>query len=613
MAWCASALFSAKFEKTFAPVIFSVILLLYLFGLLDALTLGFHIVRMVGIASFLFCVYMWIRSLKNADRPLKLWLTPGFFIFLFFSVIIFYTTYGKLFVIWDEFSHWGLTVKNMFHLQAFGSSSEATTFFKGYPPAISLFQYFFVMMQGVFSEGSLLRASATFSVALLLPIFSGFSWRQWKILPPLVLLLLCFIFLFSYTLFLFTSIIIDGILALLIAYILFLFFSQNKNSAIVFVHLGLACAVLALTKPSGKGLVIIVLLICLCDAIRTGNASGKLKKTFFLFLIPLAFILFATHSWDFHLRNLDIHEAWANSGGSFTLERFLAFIRGTGAPYQYVCLQNFVLAFIAFSKSGFVWVSYPIWIAVFAALGAIMHRMVKPDQKRTIIYCTVGVILGFIAYSISMLLLYVFAFLEYEAVELASFVRYMDTYILGGLVFMVYMLIWNVKHDDRKTAIAASTLCLVLVLATPLEAMFNHLSATKQINDSVIFRTKYMQTEFYNAFMNPAKDRVWVVEQNSIGDVYWKTKYHLTPVHINPLNTWSLGAKYGSRDEWTTDISAEAWSQMLYDDYTYVYVYQADERFANEYGHLFDGLIHNQTLYKIEKALGKITLCTTDH
>ena len=44
---------------------------------------------------------------------------------------------------WDEFSHWGSVVKSMFLTNGLSVKEGSSLMFKSYPPAISIFEYFF--------------------------------------------------------------------------------------------------------------------------------------------------------------------------------------------------------------------------------------------------------------------------------------------------------------------------------------------------------------------------------------------------------------------------------------------------------------------------------------
>ncbi len=60
--------------------------------------------------------------------------------------IVFYGGYnlfwhnGRMFLQTDEFSHWGLVVKNMFKLDVLVGGADTNIIFKDYPPATGVFQ-----------------------------------------------------------------------------------------------------------------------------------------------------------------------------------------------------------------------------------------------------------------------------------------------------------------------------------------------------------------------------------------------------------------------------------------------------------------------------------------
>lgn len=63
--------------------------------------------------------------------------------FLIACVGLFFLTYDLKVFEWDSFSHWALTVKDMYYRDVISADSSAATAYKSYPPGIALWQYFF--------------------------------------------------------------------------------------------------------------------------------------------------------------------------------------------------------------------------------------------------------------------------------------------------------------------------------------------------------------------------------------------------------------------------------------------------------------------------------------
>ena len=105
--------------------------MLYVAGMAGQLFMGRNVVLAVGVGSGLVCLYFLIReNVPFFDRVL----TPGFAAFVLITLFFWWNSEGRVFMQWDDFSHWGLGVRNMHFFGKLGNVAEATTKFKDYPP-----------------------------------------------------------------------------------------------------------------------------------------------------------------------------------------------------------------------------------------------------------------------------------------------------------------------------------------------------------------------------------------------------------------------------------------------------------------------------------------------
>ena len=82
-------------------------------------------------------------SKKDKKEIIHNIITPGMIIFGILTIIIFIFERGRMIAEWDEFSHWGSVVKSMFLTNGLSVKEGSSLMFKSYPPAISIFEYFF--------------------------------------------------------------------------------------------------------------------------------------------------------------------------------------------------------------------------------------------------------------------------------------------------------------------------------------------------------------------------------------------------------------------------------------------------------------------------------------
>ena len=100
---------------------------------------------------------------------------------------------GRTFLSSDEFSHWGLAIKNFYYLNDFANLENATTSFKDYPPAASIWGWFSVKLWFRYAEGIIINAQDMLLVSLSIPCFSWIEnkkdWKKWLIFSLIVILL----------------------------------------------------------------------------------------------------------------------------------------------------------------------------------------------------------------------------------------------------------------------------------------------------------------------------------------------------------------------------------------------------------------------------------------
>lgn len=170
IAGMATLFFKRRIEETIATTIFSIIAILYFAGMLSgSLLTGICFCGIIGILSVIYIVG---KIAADRGSVLRLCVTPGLVIFAMLFIWIMWLNDSRVFSSWDEFSHWGLAVKNMDYFDYFSNHPYSTDTFSGYPPATALWQYLFVKVGGVFSESNVYCAGGGISNRL---IFAGFE------------------------------------------------------------------------------------------------------------------------------------------------------------------------------------------------------------------------------------------------------------------------------------------------------------------------------------------------------------------------------------------------------------------------------------------------------
>ncbi len=571
-----------KTEQTVAMACFACIVILYICGLGGWLPAGVY--GCIGLAGISLLYLIW-RGVKDRTAWLTHLITPGLLACGLVGVWVWLAHRNRLLSAWDEFSHWGLVVKNMVYFDRFGNSPDATTYFKGYPPGTALFQYLWCKLYGSFQDAYLIRATNVLSFSLLLPLFAKLNWKRCWAFVPLFFVMMCLPLTFFSGFY--TELYVDALLGLLFAYILYSYFSADTMDSFLVANLALAGFVLTLTKAAGAGMALMAYLIIGMDwwrRRRHPEPTGRWKGRFGFVCLP-ASLLAAKMSWDWYLKVTHTSQPWAGMK-QLTWPAVWEFLRGQAPDYRYTVLKNFIMAAWERPLQPYILpMNLIMWVLLLAAIAFLLLWLVKDKaQRRRLGVAAAGLFGGGVLYTTSLLILYLFTYTQYEAIRLASYERYMGTYLLGALVFLVFMTLqYALQQAEGRQVVHA----MAAVMAGML--LFTNLRPCAQVTirrGASIQKTAQLRAPFASLYtfcqsLACDTDRLYVVCQQSDGKEYWIARYTATPIQINE-GCWSLGTPYGEQDIWTRPIPCSEWQKQL-KAYTYVYLHLVDDQFRREY------------------------------
>lgn len=558
----------------------SLIMFLYLLALANFLSLGIIIVATIGGSSIIYLTLVLFRKETTLNRLL---FNPGFIIFTMAVMLNYFWNANRLLAHWDEFSHWGLVVKNMHYFDALGTVPGATTYFTEYPPGASLLLYLYASFSIIFKEPVLYMAFNIIQVSLLVPILSIYERNNWKetILPALIIFSLPLAFYHNA----YSSLYVDCLLGLTFAYLLVIHYHHKETSAFKIFSLCFAAAFLVLIKPIGLYFALLAIGIIMLDSFLTLGENFRAKL---FYLVPLTALLLVYAAWNLHLANNVSETVWNTA--ELSLYSLLTLL--TAPPeYAFATVRNFGREVIPYMHLGLL----------LLGLSIIAYHCIKPDsllKKKRLIILTTGILGGFALYALMLLLLYLTVFSEQGAVNLASFSRYMNTYALGSALLTFYLLLILTRNLKKYKTI----ICIYLMLHLCLLVFPAIYTGYREIDYAKTLRSEYEKTLIFNDFMNADEDRIYFISQGSTGLDYWITRHNVTPLQLNRPFSWSiLTDQVNERDPLNRVISVSDWEEQLKASYTYVYLHSVDDRFKDSYGSLFldDSSISDLTLYQV--------------
>lgn len=607
--------FKHRIEETIVVAIMGVILVLYFSGLVCGGNLlpGVYICLLLGGGALLYVV----KSIITDRDGIKTYcLVPGLLIYFFLFGWIWYINRYRVFSSWDEFSHWGLVVKNMDFFDWFGNHPLSTVSFQGYPPATALWQYFIGKLYGGFYEGHVYQATGWLVASLCMPVASRLEWKSIfrAFFSVCFLIAVPMIFNGSYLVLLY----VDVLLGILLGYILYCGFYSKSKDVFYYVNIGIALCVLTITKASGTFLALVA--IAVIQGYEFVNEAEEkqeisIKRNLIILIGFLAAVFVGKMTWSLYLNLTETGEAWNTS--SMTISNIFNLILGKGEEYQYTTISNFLNALGETDFNSYIFnMRYVSWVVVAMALFFVLNRLVK--EKARLRFYAWGSMIGLAVYTVGLMLLYVFTYTEYEAVNLASFQRYLATYFVTLAYFISGVLFIEVNKRKnqfvKKTIMAASG---VLLLFVPVNAFWDVTFLYKeQVNMTVSQRDVYIEVMPYLEKLNYFENKIWFISQNTSGFDYWYLKYLVTPIEPAGGGIWSLGKPYSENDMYTINLTVEEWLDNLEkQNGTHVYLHYIDTAFIEQYSDAFEseseieqGCMYSLELQEDKKYLKKVIL-----
>lgn len=591
-----SIFYSIKFKKnigyTFVLSIFSIIMTLYLCGLFNLLSIGVYVIEIISICLL---IYEFIYFKKNKKELKTTIINKENLIFLIMYIGLILLHNGRMVSSWDEFSHWGDVVKAMFTINDFSTSPKSMSQFQSYPPAMSLFQYFFVKIGNNYVESNLYIAYQLLFVSLIMPFIS----KSKKVFDSIIIAITAMLVPLILNGNFYTTIYIDSILGIMFGYLL-LTIMLNEYDKYQILNIMLSLFTLVLLKDVGLFLAIIAIVMILVDMIFVkkkikfkNNFYIKNKKYILIVITGIVAILLAKLSWNLDVK---INDANISFGNNITIKEIINLLSFNDMGYRGVVITNFIQRMYEKNLISTVVNLNTITLGVASAIVLIL--VIKTQKKHNYyVGCIYG---GLLIYIIGLVFIYCFKFSEYEAINIASYPRYMSIYFTAILFVIVVLATQYYKH---KTIILLITLLFIPynLLATNIGSV----SKSQEVREPYELAVKEISYEV------DGDDKIYVISQNTTGLDYWTLKYVLRPNQINENYSWSIGEKYYEGDIWTAEYTPSEWmNELIKSKYDYVYIYKCDAQFIEQFSDLFINPddIENKTLFKVNTKKQKLNL-----
>jgi hypothetical protein len=394
---------------------------------------------------------------------------------------------------------------------------------------------------------------------------------------------------------------VDPLLGMLFGYALAIAYVGNVLQWRLALHVGLAVFMLTLAKDAGTfmaSLVVALYLVRLFAAKKINPEEWSWKRFAILSSIPTLSLIASNQSWA-ALVSARVEAPSFQS--PIDIGAFLGALRGEGPAYWQEVLSTFGFGVPNYpiNTDGAVAIPQLQLIVFFAIVLATVEWLVSRRMGRRFGLASVGTVtIGAVVYTYGLLVLYLFRFVEYEAVRLASYERYLGTYWAGVALFIALVAIWlvagsssgqaangaKVKTEGITELVVAGIVFVALFALSPVQKLAEFFSSPHAYSSQVRAQFEPVLEQAKQAGIE-AGDRVWIIAQHTAGFEYLVLRYELLTSEIVD-SAWSIGSSSSNEDIWTSAKTAEQWSQDLR-GYDFVLVYKVSDSFVSEFGGLF--------------------------
>ncbi len=612
-----SIAFNGRKAVSYLPVtVMSIIFLLYLFGVFGALPVGFYVVN--ALVAIIYGFFL-VRLFKKKDvRTALLRALPGLGIVAAVYLLLNYCDKGLLAHNFDEFNHWADVVKIMTGLDDFATNPMSDSWYKSYPPATALLQYYLqklvLLNKGnSFVEWRLYLAYHCFLLSLFAPAIDEDRMTVFQKASVLLISIVTPLFFFKYT---YDALMVDVLISILGGITISdVAFSKDKD-ACYYARVILSVGMLTLLKDVGLVFSAVIIFFLLVDELpellakfREGNKKAGCNRLLPV-LSPALLTAFFKLTWNSEIKRGEIV---ANFSGKIDFKLFLQMlISKNGDDYRQEVVNSAVSAFFERNFNVlFFEVSYMDMLLIFGAglVAAFAVLFIKKEYGKSAKYWIypITILVLMVGYAVFIAAMYAFKFGKNEALNLASYDRYMNIPYLFMLIVVLNAVRVCLSDSGKRTVgLAILVYCLLLFVdTTPLSDFVGR----KNVEKSIAYRSEYdliVQTIENNCSEGA---RVYFVSENDEGLDLRIVRYSVRPVSVaNVIKESRIATLPKSKK-----ITPEEWMNTLIEgNFDYVAIHSVDEALGRDFGQCFENVddIQPDTIFYLDKDRRLLVRCS---
>ncbi len=607
-----SLLFKRKFSVSLAPAYMTHILIILLSGLIfKRLSIGIWggcVVTAAILAFYMLkCWKTQGASLSEVRKAINHFWHEGGNAFTCFYIFCFFINYNKRFITWDEFSHWGIFLKECIRLDSLYCMSPLWFAHKDYVPAMTLFETLWCKLSFRYAEPDVYRGIQVFMFSMMMPMFERFNFKKLLQLGSVIIALMVPLLFKTNDAFCFYhSIYCDVAVGIVFYWCMFEAYKEYEDLLYAFLALTIGISVLVISKMIAMALAPLVIGYFVVRSLIISGKKINWKKSFLI--LPVIVVPVALWTWfnAFVTKYIGKMRGIQSYGGMkiSSIKEVFWESESSSIPYLKQVRDSFVDAII--HRDILIHGSYTFVIAFIAVAFFAMSIFVKnKNRKRTTALLGMWVLVSGIYYALLIYFLYATAFSEYEATRLASYERYMNSFVIAVLLLLIAVFYNSEIWKNHSKVIYYMLLSLTLLLVFQ-KGVFDQVMPGNVTRDEEKLKA---YTDGAQLIMNTTdeNDSIYVVKRGDNGDFLWHQRYYCNP---RTIGGGSIGPKVNEGDIWSNDIEVDEFVKSL-KAYDYIYFRDLDEAFLEKYSAIFDNpsqLVNGQ-IYKIKDIDQKVKLC----
>lgn len=624
-----------RWEECVGLAVIFTVTILYAAGLFEMLSVGMVLVYILSAISLIAAIYLYQK--KNLE--VKDLFSPAIVVYVIFCGLILLNNHGAWFARWDEYSHWGLAVKDMFYYNSFAKHIDTSVGLVRYPPFATLIEYFFEYANGLFSHELAYDAFQMTLLSSLIIICKSAGKKPAYLIASVSVMFFVPVIFFGDV---YNCIYVDPMLAVFAAYVLICYFSEELSGFNLLRILGGLFA-LILTKDMGVVIAGCLTMVMMADkVVHAVRHKSKIVRALIRPFLCFFFVFAVFLSWQIYMRipvkavetKSQMQEVYFDnsiSASHINLEGILQLLRHEDGGYRFASIKKFIIVLFdektfMFGNLGFSYVDLSILILVVTGILSLVNFW--GNKRANIVSFGIFTFLAGLCYCCVLEFMYLFAFPMGEAVQLVSHGRYFASFIGGVVIAFGFLIIdcasKNNDGEKRVNLTAAYGIIAIMLICFPVESFVNKNMDTEVVEDDTYWY--HDVAEVLRSFSKKGEDTLFI--SNGIDRLaYIRFKniaspvlsaYSQTNIYVSEeayqkqVDIWQLNIEEEEEIVEHKDIvivSEETLEEKLQHS-QYVFILHPADVFRESYENLFEepDTIDDGTFYKVQKLDGKLVL-----